>query len=39
MDNDKQPQTSTSNGGLWIALAFLIGLPILLVVIRKYWGG
>jgi hypothetical protein len=39
MDNDKQPQSSTSTGGLWIALTFLIGLPILLVIIRKYWGG
>lgn len=39
MDNSNQPQSTNSAAGLWITLAFLIGLPIALIVIRKIWGG
>ncbi len=37
MNKDQQP-SSTSANGLWITLAFLIGLPVALIIIRKVWG-
>jgi hypothetical protein len=38
MDNSGQ-QSTGGNNGLWITLAFIIGLPIALVVIRSLTGG